>query len=88
VVPIAAEDSDMDFIEDGVTAMTLRTSELRKPSAWAERVHAVCSDCADLPLSDNARERASEFLASRVAPRWATLLHSMVHGDSIPLSQT
>ena len=88
VVPIAAEDSDMDFIEDGVTAMTLRTSELRKPSAWAERIHAVCSDCADLPLSDNARERASEFLASRVAPRWATLLHSMVHGDSIPLSQT
>lgn len=88
VVPIVADDPDMDFLEDGVTARTINRSELRRTSAWGEVISEVLDPAVRETLADAARERSQEFLASHVAPQWATLLHSVVYGDTIPLEDT
>ena len=85
VVPITAQDPDMDFLEDGVSALTIQSADLRRSSAWGTLVHASMNRSDDDELGVAARTQSVDFLASRVAPRWSTLLNSMIHGDSIPL---
>ena len=88
VVPVVAHDPDMDFLEDGVTALSVNPNDLRRPSAWGERITSVLDPAISTPLAHAAAERSNEFLASRVAPQWSTLLHSIVHGDTISLTES
>jgi hypothetical protein len=87
VIPIAAEDADMDYLEDGVSALIVRASDTRRPSAWGEAVNAAMDQATRAKLVQGAKLSVSPFLASSVAESWATLLHSIVHGDSIPMQE-
>ena len=88
VVPVVARDEDMDFLQDEVTALTVNPADLRRTSAWGEAISAVLDPATRAPLARAAEERSREFLTSRVAPQWSTLLHSIVHGDTISLTET
>lgn len=87
VVPVVAQDPDMDFLQDGVNAFTINPSEIRRTSAWGKILSEVLNPDLRAPLAEAARIQSHEFLASQVAPQWATLLHSVVHGDTIPLEE-
>lgn len=84
-VPVAADDPDMDYLEDGVSACIVRASETRRASAWGEAIETAMDEGKRPALAAGAIASAEGFLASTVAEAWSTLLHSIVHGDSIPL---
>ena len=85
VVPVVAQDPDMDFLEDGVNSLAVNSSELRRASAWGEVISKVLDPSQRSPLAEAACLRSNDFLASRIAPQWSTLLNSVVFGDSISL---
>lgn len=87
VVPVVAQDPDMDFLQDGVNALTINPSEIRRTSAWGKILSEILNPDIRAPLAEAARLQSREFLASQVAPQWATLLHSVVYGDTIPLEE-
>jgi hypothetical protein len=87
VLPIAAEDPDMDYLQDGVSALIVRDGATRRPSAWGEALRASMDEATRAKITRGARASAQPFLASEVAESWATLLHSIVHGDSIQLRE-
>jgi hypothetical protein len=63
-------------------ARVLSRSEARRPAAWREAVGAAFAEAP----SDAAIHAAAGSLVSRVAPRWASLLETVVHGDATPIA--
>ena len=89
VIPVVAEDPDMDFLEHERTALTVQSSEVRRRSAWGALIkHALHFTPDHSPSRTDIVQTSKEFLASEVAPQWATLIHSLLHGDTIPISES
>ena len=89
ILPIVAEDPDMDYLQHEKTALTVQSSELRRRSAWGILVKkALNLTPHDAPKRAQILDVSKEFLASQVAPQWATLIHSLLHGDTIPINES
>ena len=89
VIPVVAEDPDMDFLEHERTALTVQSSEVRRRSAWGALIkHALHFTPDHSPSRTDIVQTSKEFLATEVAPQWATLIHLLLHGDTIPISES
>ena len=89
VIPVVAEDPDMDYLQHERTALTVQSSELQRRSAWGALVkQALQLTSAPSPSRADIVGISKEFLASEVAPQWATLIHSLLHGDTIPITDS
>ncbi len=80
-VPISVADPHRTDLQSGIDAVLLDAGEARLATAWHEAVEA-----ARRPgFSDACRLTAEESLVSRVAPRWARFLETIVYGDATPI---
>ncbi|MAD19273.1 MAG: hypothetical protein CMJ52_03515 [Planctomycetaceae bacterium] len=82
-VPIAVEDADRDDLRPATDAVVLPIAESRQPSAWREAIERG----RDSGLAQASRAAAVDSLVSRVAPRWARILETIVHGDATPIDR-
>ena len=79
---VAVEDPHRDDRDPMIGDRILSPAEARHPSAWREAIHGALDDA---PAPGSAR-RGCESLVSAVAPRWAALLHELIHGDATPIT--
>ncbi len=80
-IVVAVADSMRSDRRQDLDARILSRSESRRPAAWRSAVESALL-AAPCEASIHA---AAESLVSRVAPRWATLLDTVVHGDATPI---
>lgn len=82
-VPVAVEDPNRTDLRSSTDAVVLSPAEARQPSAWRSAVEQARA----AGLEEAARAAAVDSLVSRVAPRWAKILETVVHGDATPIEQ-
>ena len=82
-VPVAVEDPDRSDRRPSTDAIVLSAAESRQPSVW----RAAIDRGRDAGLEAASRAAAVDSLVSRVAPRWAKMLETIVHGDATPIER-
>ena len=80
---VAAEDSTRDDRDVAIGDQILSTAEARHPASWRT---AVATALSETP-APGSMDRGRHSLVSSVAPRWAALLHELVHGDATPIGE-
>lgn len=82
-VPVAVEDADRTDLRPATDAIVLSATEARQPTVW----RAAIDRGRKAGLEEASRAAAVDSLVSRVAPRWAKILETIVHGDATPIDQ-
>lgn len=82
-VPVTVEDVDRTDHQPSTDAMVISSAESRQPNAWRTAIERARGD----GLEDASKAAAIDSLVSRVAPRWAKILETVVHGDATPIEQ-
>jgi Ser/Thr protein kinase RdoA (MazF antagonist) len=68
-------------LQPGIDAVLLEPANTRQAAAW----HQAVESARRPGLSIACQTAAVESLVSRVAPRWARFLETIVHGDATPI---
>ncbi|MDG2021897.1 MAG: hypothetical protein P8J59_08105 [Phycisphaerales bacterium] len=77
-VPIGVTDPNRTDLQPGIDAILLEGADTRRAAAWHEAVESSRRP----GISEACRLATEESLVSRVAPRWARVLETIVHGDA------
>jgi hypothetical protein len=80
-VPIGVTDVLRTDLQPGIDAVLLEPANTRQAAAW----HQAVESARRPGLSIACQTAAVESLVSRVAPRWARFLETIVHGDATPI---
>ena len=80
-VVICSEDAPRSDRRADIGDRVLAPGEARRPGAWREAIETAL---ADAPSPASAAS-AKTSLVSRVAPRWAAALETIVRGDATPI---
>jgi len=80
-IVVAVEDPLRTDRRPDLDARILSRGEARRPAAWRAAVESAFEDAP----SEASIQAAAGSLVSQVAPRWATLLETVVHGDATPI---
>ncbi|MHC4793726.1 MAG: hypothetical protein ACYTDE_05440 [Planctomycetota bacterium] len=80
-VLVAVEDPDRTDLRPSTDAVVLSSAEARQPTAWRSAIERA----RNAGMDDASKAAAVNSLVSRVAPRWAKILETIVHGDATPI---
>ena len=82
-VPVAVEDLDRTDLRPSTDAVVLSATEARRSGAWRTAIEQA----REGGFEEASKAAAVDSLVSRVAPRWAKILETVVHGDATPIEQ-